>query len=241
VADAAGAVGPLGGRSIGHDVVVSEGEPTSVGAAVNTQPAGRARWPALSLLPLGIGAWAPIYAGRRAQVGRWVALGVVWSAITLAGWIIALVTNANDNGIGGLLILVGWIGAVATSYTVRGEYERRATSPMLQATEAAQWRLADRRRALELARSNPALAQEMGVGRPDRPGAHDAGLVDVNNAAVSALLDLPGLDGELATRIVESRAEVGGFASLEDMGAALDLPVGLVEGLRDRVVFLPRP
>jgi DNA uptake protein ComE-like DNA-binding protein len=80
----------------------------------------------------------------------------------------------------------------------------------------------------------------MGVGRPDLPGSTDAGLIDVNNASVSALLKLPGVDDELATRLAEVRAQVGGFSSVEDLGATLDLDGNLVEGLRDRAVFLPR-
>jgi hypothetical protein len=71
-------------------------------------------------------------------------------------------------------------------------------------------RLADRRRALEIARRNPGLANEIGIGRPDKAGAPDAGLVDVNNASVTALLGLPGIVG------------------------------GVVEGLRGKLVFLPR-
>ena len=74
----------------------------------------------------------------------------------------------------------------------------------------------------------------MGIGRPDVTGAADAGLVDLNNASVTALLELPGVDGDVATEIVEAREKVHGFASLEDMGAALDLDGNLVEGLRGR-------
>jgi DNA uptake protein ComE-like DNA-binding protein len=91
-----------------------------------------------------------------------------------------------------------------------------------------------------LARKNPALAQEMGIGRPDKAGAADAGVVDVNNASVAALETLPGIDDQLATRIVEVRAELAGFSSLEDLGAALDLDANLVEALREKVVCLPR-
>ena len=80
----------------------------------------------------------------------------------------------------------------------------------------------------------------MGVGRPDRPGAVDSGLVDVNNAGSNALMALPGITDGLATRIVEARAQTGGFTSVEDLGIALDLDGGLVEALRDHVVFLPR-
>jgi DNA uptake protein ComE-like DNA-binding protein len=80
----------------------------------------------------------------------------------------------------------------------------------------------------------------MGIGRPDKRGAADAGLVDVNNASVAALEKLPGIDDQLATRIAEARAQIGGFSSLEDLGAALDLDGDLVEDLREKVVCLPR-
>ena len=92
----------------------------------------------------------------------------------------------------------------------------------------------DREQARRLARTNPKLAQEIGIGRPDRAGSADAGLVDVNNASVTALLKLPGVDGELATQIIETREHVHGFSSLEDMGLVMDLDGDFVEGLRER-------
>ncbi|MDQ6822031.1 MAG: helix-hairpin-helix domain-containing protein [Actinomycetota bacterium] len=87
---------------------------------------------------------------------------------------------------------------------------------------------------------HPSLALEIGIGRPDLEGAFDAGLVDVKNAPASVLAGLPGLDEEIANRIEAVRAQIGGFASLEDLAATLDLPGDVVEGLRDQVVFLPR-
>lgn len=193
-------------------------------------------------MPLGIGAWAPILAGVRAQSKRWVAYGLFWTLVALAGWIGVAVDNshAGKNDLIGFLLLLGWIGGAATSFTIRGAYERRMASPMLGATERAQERLEERSRARRLVAENPSLAAEMGVGRPDLPGAADAGLIDVNNASVTALLKLPGVDDELATKITEARASLRGFASLEDLGATLDLDGDLVERLRDRTVFLPR-
>lgn len=44
----------------------------------------------------------------------------------------------------------------------------------------------------------------------------------------------------LASKIVEAREVSHGFSSIEDLGLALDLDGNLVEGMRDRVVFLPR-
>ena len=190
-------------------------------------------------MPIGLGAWAPIYAGVKAHVASWIVLGVLWSAIVLAGFIDAS-AHRGTNDFAGMLLIVGWVGAIATSFVIRGQYERRMASPLLAAAAAGELRLQDRREALRLARQNPALAHEIGIGRPDKPGAVDAGLVDVNNASVTALLKLPGIDGDLATQIIEARGKIGGFSSLEDMGVALDLAGDVVEGLRDAVVFLPR-
>jgi hypothetical protein len=196
----------------------------------------RSRWPYLSLLPLGFGAWAPIYAGNRAQRRSWMLWGALWTIITVAGWVLA----GGKGDTGGFLILLGWAGAIATSFSIRSAYDRQVSSPLLAATEAGEQRLMDRRRALELASHNPELAHEIGIGRPDRPGAVAAGLVDINNASVTALLNLPGVTGDIATEIIEARGKIGGFASLEDMGETLDLDGGTVDALRGQVVFLPR-
>jgi helix-hairpin-helix protein len=207
----------------------------------STSIATRSRWPFVSLIPIGLGAWAPIYAGVKARVMSWVLWGVLWSAFVVAGFVAdSASSHAGSDGLAGSLLIAGWAGAVATSFIIRGAYDRRMASPLLAAEEAGELRLRERERAARLARENPALAREMGIGRPDVTGAADAGLVDVNNASVTALLALPGIDGDVATEIIEAREKVHGFASLEDMGSALDLDGNLVERLRGRVVFLPR-
>jgi DNA uptake protein ComE-like DNA-binding protein len=202
-----------------------------------------AHWAFISLVPLGFGAWAPIYAGVKARRALWIILGVLWTAVIVAAFAINATTvsgqHGNNDGAGGLFIL-GWVGAIATSFIIRPAYQRQMHSKMQHAIEAGEQRLADQQRAARLARSNPRLAQEIGVGRPDRPGAADGGLVDINNASVTALLELPGVDGDVATEICECREKLGGFSSLEDLGETLDLDGGVVERLRDRVVFLPR-
>lgn len=204
----------------------------------------RSRWPWLSLLPLGFGAWAPIYAGVRARVLSWIALGALWAAIAVAGWVVSTTSVSHGHhktsDTAGLLMIVAWVGGAATSFVIRAEYERRMASPVQVASERAQERLRERDQARELAMRNPKLAREMGIGRPDTSGSVAAGLVDVNNAAAATIETLPGVDGELAKRIVETRAQIDGFTSLEDLGLTLDLPGDLVERLRDRVVFLPR-
>jgi DNA uptake protein ComE-like DNA-binding protein len=105
--------------------------------------------------------------------------------------------------------------------------------------DGARERLAEREKALKLARENPKLAAEAGVGRPDLSGAFDGGLVDINHAPAEVIACLPNFDAELARRVIDTREEIDGFASLEDLGIVLDLPGNQVERLRDHVVFLP--
>jgi hypothetical protein len=202
--------------------------------------AHRSRWPYISLIPIGFGAWAPIYAGVKAREPKWVALGVLWTAMIVIALIVSSGHGHGDDGLVGALAIIAWVGGIATSFSIRGAYDQQMGSPMLRAAEIGEQRLRDREQAQRIARDNPALACEMGIGRPDVTGAADAGLVDVNNVSVTALLKLPGVDGDVATEIVEAREKVHGFASLEDMGSALDLDGHLVEDLRGRVVFLPR-
>jgi DNA uptake protein ComE-like DNA-binding protein len=57
---------------------------------------------------------------------------------------------------------------------------------------------------------------------------------------VEEIADLPGIDADAARRIVATRDGVGGFSSLEDLGMTMDLPGEVVEGLRGRVVCIPR-
>ncbi|MDQ6841741.1 MAG: helix-hairpin-helix domain-containing protein [Actinomycetota bacterium] len=118
--------------------------------------------------------------------------------------------------------------------------KREAGASLRGVASDAQRRRAERQQALAIAAKHPSLAREIGIGRPDKEDAFDADLVDVNNAPAAVLAGLPGLGEELASRIEEVRTQIGGFASLEDLGATLDLPGDLVEALRDQVVFLPR-
>jgi hypothetical protein len=197
-------------------------------------------WVWVSLAPLGLGAWAPLVPGIELRRRWWIAWGVVWSVVTVAGWAIAVSSPPDEGDVGGGLIILGWVGAFATTLVIRRRYLAEAGSAFVRGREAAEQRLEERREALELAVREPALAVELGIGRPDLPGAQHAGLVDVNNAPVAALRRLPGVDEALARRILDVRAEVNGFSSVTDLGTVLDLDGNAVERLRGRTVFLPR-
>jgi hypothetical protein len=195
-------------------------------------------WVWVSATPFGLGAWTPVVPGVALRRPLWIGLGLLWTVVAIAGWVAAIV-NDGGSGAGGLIVL-GWAGAIATTLSIRPAFNRTSGSDFLRERRAAERRLAERREAQKLAVENPALALELGVGRPDRPGAQSAGLVDVNNAPVEALRLLPGIDEAKALRIARLRAELNGFASLHDLGAVLELDGHVVERLRDDTVFLPR-
>jgi DNA uptake protein ComE-like DNA-binding protein len=65
-------------------------------------------------------------------------------------------------------------------------------------------------------------------------------VVDVNHAREAVLMRLPGVTRGLARRIIELRSSRDDLASVDELGRALDLPDETVEGLRGRVVFVPR-
>src|SRR5207248_7711626 len=99
----------------------------------------------VSLIPFGLGAWAPVYAGTVMRKRRWTALGVLWSIITLAGWVLAVANNGGAAG--GLLIILGWAGAIATSFAIRGSYLQLVASPFEDALAGAEQRLTEREQA----------------------------------------------------------------------------------------------
>jgi DNA uptake protein ComE-like DNA-binding protein len=65
-------------------------------------------------------------------------------------------------------------------------------------------------------------------------------LVDLNHVQAEVLERSPGVDAELAVRILDLRSEGVGSASLEDMDLVLDLPLATLHELQDVAVFLPR-
>jgi helix-hairpin-helix protein len=189
-----------------------------------------------------------LYIGIRARRPRWLAWSVFYAGLIATYG--ALDTPANPSrtatGVAAGLALATWIGggihAIAiSSSAVRRIDERsdpafRAVQPPL---EAARERIERRAEGRKLLARQPLLAREVGLGRPDVPGSDDYGLVDVNHATPPALRALPGITDDAVQQIVKERAELGGFSSVEDLGAALSLPPGMVDRMREMAVFIP--
>jgi hypothetical protein len=196
----------------------------------------------LPLVPLGFLSFgAFLYTGIRARHRGWVIAGVAYAFALYTGFLLT-VSAADESvasNVGITLVLLAWGVSLVHAFAIRGRYLERIELVEAGEYDRTEDRLDEREEARRLAREEPVRALEMGVGRPDQDG-FDGGLVDLNNAPPSVIEELPGVNRELAERIVLTREEVGGFSSLDDLAHVLDLPVALVDRIRAEVVLLPR-
>jgi DNA uptake protein ComE-like DNA-binding protein len=199
-------------------------------------------WLLLVVIPFGFTTWAAfVYIGIRARRPRWLAWAAVYAALLVA--YLALDTPAQhsnaSSGVAAALALLAWIGGGTHAFAVSDDAARRIQSRTDPALDAGRLRIERRAEGRRLLATQPALAKEIGLGRPDISGADDYGLVDVNHASPAALATLPGITEQLASRIVDRRAQADGFSSVEDLGLVADLPPGIVEQIRDTAIFIP--
>lgn len=197
-------------------------------------------WLWLTLLPIGFGAWVPVAAGARARRPRWIAYGVVACAMVMT----ALALPQSDDGgftdVAGVLLFSGWLATIGWTVVCRGSYAVRAGAAQHREVQDLQIDIkeGERRRARRLAETDPVAALQRGVGRPDVEGADHGWLVDVNHAPAATLTTLPGVDEDIARRIVATREEVGLFSSVDDMAFVLDLPPDRTPVLRGLAVAI---
>jgi DNA uptake protein ComE-like DNA-binding protein len=195
----------------------------------------------LLAIPLGFTTWAAfLYIGIRARRAQWLA----WAAVYAATLGVYLGLDTPDHpgstalGIATGMALLTWIGGGIHAVAVSNDAVRRINERADPALDAARSRIERRAEGRRLLADKPALAKELGLGRPDVTGSDDYGLVDVNHAPATALSRLPGVTVDLARRIVEARTQAGCFSSVEDLGLLLDLPPATVDEMRDMAVFI---
>ncbi len=198
------------------------------------------RWMWLGVaLPIGFGAWVPLVAGYRARHRAWLAIGAALIAFAIVAMTVSSIED--DNRFGGLLLIISWIAHGAVSFALRRPYARRMAiqSGYDDRIAMAEHVDAERRAMIALSAADPAKAAGLGVGRPDLPGSRHGHLVDVNHAPAAVIARLPGIDEDLAVEIAALRDELGGFDSVEDLGALMALHPRVVEAMRTRAVALP--
>lgn len=141
----------------------------------------------------------------------------------------------------GVNMLVGTAHAIMIrSWTFSGgasslrDEQKLAVSAHLETAKA-------REAARGLVLSQPTLARELLIGRPDVPGRTypDGGLIDINHVAAETLASHLGVSLDLARRVVEIRDMAGGFASYEELSYYLGEDKAFI-GHVDRLVYVPR-
>ena len=182
------------------------------------------------------------YAAVKARRRAWAAFAALYAVLAFGGFALIEI-GADDSApreIGSAMLLLAWIAAPLHVFLMRREYERSLDTPRAKAIARARAKVAERGEARRLVASEPEVALQLGVGRPDVRGARAMGVVDVNRAGLEALAGLPGVDDALAGEIVRVREDLDGFATVDEMGMVMHLDGDVVEDLRPYVVFIPR-
>ncbi|GIF45627.1 DNA-binding SARP family transcriptional activator [Asanoa ferruginea] len=163
---------------------------------------------------LVIGAYA---VNRRSRI-----LGLIAFAYLGLGAVSCAIVDAtaDDPNAGGYAIgmwFFAWFGG-AVHVAVLNFLPKRGRDDDLE-------RRVKREQARQLLQHHPALAHQLGVGRPDLPGHFDdGGLVDVNAVPEPVLATLPGVGPQRAWAIAVDRSRRGPFGTVDDLAAR-----GLVE------------
>jgi DNA uptake protein ComE-like DNA-binding protein len=186
-------------------------------------------WALIPILTFGWGApFTFTYAALRL---RSKALGLCAGAYGVAAVVsFYLAGNDNDNSwqsnVGVALALLAGGVATAQAFAIRGHLVAGRGEP--GANDSALGHATNQLRLREQARSivatNPTLAHELQIGRPDRSRHFDdGGLVDVNHVPSAYLVQMAGIDAPTAERIAELRDGIGGFTSVDDLSVTLGL------------------
>jgi hypothetical protein len=180
--------------------------------------------------------WAVFAGYLAATVAMIVALGASGS------------NDAATAGVGGFIIALAGCAAVHAAVLFRpsrGVPQLGAASGSLStrqrnqaAVAAAKDKLERRKEARHLVATNPALARDLKIGRPDLPREYDdGGLVDVNHVPVGVYSSGLGLTPIEARDVLAARDKLGRFVSAEELCEYTQLSPDRIDDLRDLMIF----
>lgn len=159
--------------------------------------------------------------------------------------------SAATAGVGGFIIALAGCAAVHAAVLFRpsrgvaplgaasaGAGSLSARQRNQAALAAAKDKLDRRKEARHLVATNPALARDLRIGRPDLPRDYDdGGLVDVNHVPVGVFSSGLGLTPIEARDVVAARDKLGRFVSAEELCEYTQLSPDRVDDLRDLMIF----
>ncbi|MGH3258783.1 MAG: hypothetical protein ACRDOU_25865 [Streptosporangiaceae bacterium] len=209
-------------------------------------------WASVPVWSIGFLSFVPFlgYAIIRRRKADW-AVFAAYLAATI-GLIVALGSAGSGNG-GGTAALGGFIIALAGCAAVHAAVLfRPGNAPASEVPAAlpgtrqhnkdaiaeAKDRIERRKDARRLAETDPALARDLHIGRPDVPRDYDdGGLVDVNHVPGAVLAAGLGLTPDEVTDVIAARDKLGKFTSAEELCAYTDMSPDRVDELRDLMIF----
>ena len=225
-------------------------------AGIGRSESKSGRWylilPAASL---GLATFVPfLHAASRVVSRASSVLASAYTLLSLTAFIIIGTAPQGDSGQNSLQANVGvslLFVETASAYLFLPRMRRQAYGPSNStevpapgespAVDLALAERAKRRAAAQIASSDPNLARELCIGRPDLPQAYDdGGLVDLNSFDAAGLVRYLGLPSDVAGRIVTARDQLGGFSSLDEAGAYAGVSESTTTLLNDRCVVVPR-
>jgi hypothetical protein len=213
----------------------------------------QALWASVPVWSVGFLSFVPFlaYAIIRRRKTDW-AVFAVYLAATI-GLIVAAGTAGSGHG-GGSTVLGGFVIALAGCAAVHAAIVFRPGNAAPAAPVAAgppgvrehnkdaiaqaKDRIERRKEARRLAETDPALARDLHIGRPDVPRDYDdGGLVDVNHVPGAVLAAGLGLTPDEVTNVIAARDKLGKFTSADELCAYTDLAPDRVDELRDLMIF----
>jgi len=199
-------------------------------------------WALVPLLSFGLLAFLPFaHAAVKLQSRR---MWVVTASYAVASVVVfgPLGVASNTSDLGAAVFTLAWFALIVAATAHAFLLRRRVFSPLAGRQPAMVAALAARElrvQARAIVADDPALANELRIGRPDLPRQFDdGGLVDVNHVPVQILVDRLGFSSVEAARVVKARESLGGFSSPEEVCAFAEVPDADVDVLRDRLLFL---
>jgi DNA uptake protein ComE-like DNA-binding protein len=210
---------------------------------VRTPRSRNSWWIALTVVPFGFTTWAAfLYLGLRTKRPSLFAAAGGYGAL-LVGYLVLDTDDARGGrvAIGAVLAIGTWVGGFIHAMAIRRSIAAQLSLGEDPAIAAAAREIERRNYGRRMIRTNPALARQAGVGRPDLASGDSFGLIDVNHATALALTELPGMTEAMANKVACFCRQGGSFVSVEDLAVFLDFPATGVDALRDRAVFIRDP
>jgi hypothetical protein len=172
--------------------------------------------------------------------------------LTATAVMIVALDAVDSDIVGGFIIALAGCAAVHAGVLFRPSRAPSGTAPApgspaplvsprernQAAVAAARDRLERRKEARHLVATNPALARDLKIGRPDLPREYDdGGLVDVNHVPIGVFSSGLGLTPIEARDVLAARDKLGRFTSPDELCAYTRLTPDRVDELRDLMIF----